>query len=127
MSKNYNVAILVDATLAAESQTHAEAIAGRLATKLLAETMNVGGEWMPMIDDTGVMRVVPQPDELVPVALTLRERDTILAALRERQYRLNDGPAYFGNRDAQFNDIAADSGPPLTTNEIDDLCERINR
>ena len=54
-------------------------------------------------------------------SITLRQRDTILAALRYWQhvkgYELTLLPEY---------DIAADSGPPLDDQQIDVLCERLN-
>lgn len=120
--KNYNAVLAVDATISAESDEHAKDLADGLAIELLAATLKVKNEWMPMIDDTSVLRVIPPPDGLHPIALTTRERDTILAALRQRQQYVESGVVT-----DMLDDIAADSGQPLTNPEIDELCERINQ
>lgn len=55
--------------------------------------------------------------------MTPRERDTILAALRVYQQALEMNG---GKPPADVNDIARNSGKPLTAEEIDELCPRIN-
>jgi len=50
--------------------------------------------------------------------LSVRERDTILAALRYWQADLDD--------ETLNRDIAAEHGDPLSAEDIDELCERIN-
>jgi hypothetical protein len=59
-------------------------------------------------------------------ALSDRERDTILAALRVYQYYLDheidDDPEF----DLMVGMIAREHSPAMSADEIDDLCERIN-
>ena len=65
-----------------------------------------------------------------PPALTVPERDTVLAALRLWEFVVQQG------KDLRFRDIAdrlpwlrelaADNGEPLTAEEIDALCDRVN-
>lgn len=55
----------------------------------------------------------------VSIRVSAREFDTILAALRARQ-----GTAYTSVQ--EIEEIAREHGDPLTTEEIDQFCERIN-
>lgn len=56
--------------------------------------------------------------------LTKRERDTILAALRTYQagMHMNDG-----NPPIDVECIASENGEPLTIEQVEKLCEKINR
>jgi hypothetical protein len=57
--------------------------------------------------------------------LTPRELATILAGLRMAQARAGDG---WPDDGSSYRDIATNNGflRPLTVEEIDDLCERLN-
>lgn len=55
------------------------------------------------------------------LAVTDREFDTILAALRHYEEGLEDGSINPG-----IEDIAADKGAPLTVSEVDELGDRLN-
>jgi hypothetical protein len=63
------------------------------------------------------------------IMLSGRERDTILAALRLWQHALDGDVVLTGEGSLQelVDEIASDSGAPLSPNEIDSLCERLNR
>ena len=54
--------------------------------------------------------------------LESRDLDTILAALRLWQH----DSSHIADGDGALADIASEHGDPLTNDEIDALCERIN-
>lgn len=56
------------------------------------------------------------------ISFTSRELDTVLAALRRHQDKLEDNPP----DEDMLKHIAEQNGAPLSTDEIDDLCERLN-
>ena len=56
------------------------------------------------------------------IALTPRQRDTILAALRYYQYYRLQGHPFDPCHDHLIDEIAAHSGESLDLNEVDDLC-----
>ena len=60
--------------------------------------------------------------------LSDRERDTVLAALRLWQHALDGDVVLTGEGSLQelVDEIASDNGAPLSPNEIDSLCERLN-
>lgn len=78
------------------------------------------GEAEPFEDDEA-----PAEEDTLTLVVSVRQRDTILAALR--LYQLKE--AHAAVRIDQINmiaDIAADTGAPLAEAEIDELCEEIN-
>jgi hypothetical protein len=60
--------------------------------------------------------------QVIRAEFTPREWDTVLAALRLWQH----DSAHIADGDGALADMAQEHGDPLTNEEVDDLCERIN-